>query len=225
MTGVGLPGGGRATTTTKNSKHMRTVLKNFVVIGLAGVLPGLGLRADEAKAATCPVAGATKEACCASTEACCPAKTAAAATCPADSQAKLVKISYKVTGMSCAACEAKVTGTLTKIEGVREPSACAESKQVKLAYDPAKVKEDQLMAAIIKTGFKVEAETVDLKVEGMKCSACSEKVSNKLAGVKGVSERKVCHEAQNAVVTFDPNKVSRKDIIAAIDSTGFKVAQ
>ena len=206
------------------------MLKNFVVIGLAGTLPALGLLAGGeacAAAATCPVAGAAKEACCASTEACCAskAKAAVAATCPADSQAKLVKISYKVTGMTCAGCETKVTGVLSKIEGVKEPAACAESKQVKLAYDPTKVKEDQLMAAINKTGFKVEAETIDLKVEGMKCGACSDKVGQKLAAVKGVSEQKVCHEGQNALVTFDPNKVSRKDIIAAIDSTGFKVAQ
>jgi len=205
----------------------RTILKNFVVIGLASTLPALALLADGACASTttCPAAGAAKEACCAATEACCASKAAAASTCPADSQAKLVKISYKVTGMTCAGCETKVTGVLSKIEGVSEPAACAESKQVKLAYDPTKVKEDQLMAAINKTGFKVEAETIDLKVEGMKCGACSDKVGKKLAGVKGVSEQKVCHEGQQALVTFDPTKVSRKDIIAAIDSTGFKVAQ
>jgi copper ion binding protein len=200
---------------------MRNTLKNLVVIGVAGTLPALALLAEE----TCPASAAAKEACCATADACCASKAVAAATCPADSQAKLVKVSYKVAGMSCAACETKVKGELAKIAGVSEPAACAESKQVKLAYDPAKVKEDQLMAAINKIGFKVEAEMVDLKVEGMKCTACSTKVSQKLAAVKGVSEQQVCHEGQKALVTFDPNKVSRKDIIAAIDSTGFKVAQ
>lgn len=200
---------------------MRNTLKNLVVIGVAGTLPALALLAEE----TCPVSAAAKEACCATADACCASKAVAAAACPADSQAKLVKVSYKVAGMSCVACETKVKAELAKIAGVSEPAACAESKQVKLAYDPTKVKEDQLMAAINKTGFKVEAELVDLKVEGMKCAACSTKVSQKLAAVKGVSEQKVCHEGQKALVTFDPNKVSRKDIIAAIDSTGFKVAQ
>lgn len=209
---------------------MRTVLKTLVALGLTTTLSSLALVADgacaTAAAGTCPATAAAKDAaCCASKEACCKTTaTAAANTCPA-SDSKLVKVSYRVSGMTCAGCESKVTGALSKIAGVSEPAACAESKAVKLAYDPTKVKEDQLLAALNKTGFKVEAETIDLKVDGLKCGACSDKVSKKLASVKGVQEQKVCHEGQKAVVTFDPHKVSRKDIIAAIDTTGFKVVQ
>jgi copper ion binding protein len=210
---------------------MRTVLKTLVALGLTTTLSNLALLADGAcatAAGTCPATAAAKDAaCCASKEACCATTataTAAANTCPASSS-KLVKVSYRVNGMTCVGCETKVTGALSQIAGVSEPAACAQSKAVKLVYDPTKVKEDQLLAAINKTGFKVEAETIDLKVDGLKCGACSDKVSKKLASVKGVQEQKVCHEGQKALVTFDPHKVSRKDIIAAIDTTGFKVVQ
>ncbi len=199
---------------------MQRLIKNLVLLGLTTTLPSLALVAGEEccqAGATCPVAGAAKDACC--------AEKTAAVTKAAAAHSKLVKVDYKVTGMTRGGCETKVKDALAKIEGVSEPSACSDAKQVKLAYDASKVKEEQLMAAINKLGFKVEAETVDLKVEGLKCGACSEKVSKKLASVKGVSEQKVCHEAQHAVVTFDPNKVSRKDIVAAIDGTGFKVVQ
>ncbi len=127
--------------------------------------------------------------------------------------------------MTCEACETKLTKVLAAIDGVAEPSACAQSKVAKVAYNPKKVKDQQVIAAINKAGYKVTAETMTVKVDGMSCGACSDKVSKKLASVKGVTEQKVCHESKQAVITFDPAKVSAKDVLAAIDSTGFKTVQ
>jgi copper ion binding protein len=200
---------------------MRTLIKTLLTLGVATALPTLtraGGEACAAAAGTCPASAAAKAG------ECCPASGATAAAKTAKND-KLVKVDYKVSGMTCAGCETKLTTALNAIDGVSDASACSESKMAKLAFDPAKVKDDQLLAAITKAGFKVEAETVALKVDGMTCGACSDKVSKKLASVKGVSEQKVCHESKQAVVTFDPAKVSQKDILAAIDTTGFKVVQ
>jgi Cu+-exporting ATPase len=127
--------------------------------------------------------------------------------------------------MTCEACETKLTKALAAIDGVTEPAACAQSKTAKLAYNPKKVKDQQVIAAINKAGFKVADETVTVKVDGMTCGACSDKVSQKLASVKGVKDQKVCHDSKQAVVTFDPAKVSQKDVLAAIDATGFKTVR
>jgi copper chaperone CopZ len=81
------------------------------------------------------------------------------------------------------------------------------------------------MAAIHKAGFKVSAEMVEVKVDGMKCGACSTKVSKALAGLKGVEKQEVCHESGKALVKFDPNTISRQKVLAAIDGTGFKTIQ
>ena len=113
------------------------------------------------------------------------AKTKKAAAAKTD---KLVKVDYKVAGMTCTACETKLTKVLSAIDGVSEPSACSQSKLAKVSYDPARVKDEQLIQAINKAGFKVEAETIAVKVDGMTCGTCSDKVSKKLASVKGVSE-------------------------------------
>ena len=209
---------------------MRTLIKTLLTLGVATALPSLTRAADTCAATgTCPAGAAAKTAeCCSATAAkageCCAAPGAAVAAKTVKND-KLVKVDYKVAGMTCAGCETKLTTALNAIDGVSEASACSESKLAKLAFDPAKVKDDQLIAAINKAGFKVEAETIAVKVDGLSCSACSDKVSKKLASVKGVSAQKVCHEAKQAVVTFDPAKVSRKDVLAAIDTTGFKVVQ
>jgi copper ion binding protein len=201
---------------------MRTLIKSLFTLGVATALPTLihaGGEACATAAGTCPAS--------AKAGACCPATGATATTTatPSVKDAKTMKVDYKVTGMTCGACETKLTTALKGIDGVADATACADSKKATLTFDPAKVKDEQVLAAVKKAGFKVEAETIAVKVDGMSCGACSDKVSKKLASVKGVSEQKVCHEAKEAVVTFDPAKVSRKDVLAAIDTTGFKVVQ
>lgn len=206
---------------------MKNLFKLPLTLSMAVALPALTLAGDQA---TCPATKATCTAGAAKADACC---SAATATCPVSGATtkvtstgdRLIQAQFKVSGMTCAACETSVTKALKAIEGVKEASACAESKVAKVAYNPEKVKDRQLAAAIRKAGYKVEAETIAVKVDGLSCGACSDKVGKKLAGLKGVTEQKVCHESKQAVVTFDPEKVSTKDILAAIDSTGFKVAQ
>lgn len=215
--------GGCAETKTSNvaMKSMKYLFQPLLALSMAAALPLLSLAEDKA---TCPATAAKSDACCPSKKAAvCPVSGATTQLTP--SAQGLIHAQFKVEGMSCAACETKVTKALNAIEGVKQASACAESKLAKVSYNPEKAKDRDLAAAIRQAGFKVQAETVALKVDGMSCTACSDKVAKKLAALKGVSEQKVCHKAKQATVTFDPEKVSTKDILAAINATGFKVVQ
>lgn len=138
---------------------------------------------------------------------------------------KLASAEYKVKGLSCGACEKKLTTALTKLDGVAKPTACSKSNTTKFSFDPKKIKKAQLVAAIEKAGYKVEAEVLNVKVNGLACGACSSKVGKTLTSLKGVKSQEVCHESKKAVVAFDPKKVSSKEVIAAIDKTGFKVVR
>jgi Cu+-exporting ATPase len=178
----------------------------FIVLVLLGALATPALAHDAAPGA-CPAAAA----------ACC--ESSAAACCAAP----VAKTQFQVSGLAGSECASKVQAALAKLEGVSEASACAESKTVSVSFDAAKVKEKKLVAAIRKAGFKVDSETVDLRVDGMTGAACSAKLDSALAKLKGVSEQKVCHEAKNAVVTFDPAKLSREKVVAAIAKAGFTV--
>jgi len=68
------------------------------------------------------------------------------------------QVSLPVEGMACEACSTKVGKTLTSLDGVISGSACHESKKATVLYDPAKVKAEQLIAAINGAGFKASAE-------------------------------------------------------------------
>jgi len=207
-------------------KSMKQKTSTFIAVAALVLAPAM-LRAQLADEASKP----TDAACSVGT---CPLTSQAkASVCPAGcekpccaaAQANLIKVQYEVKDLACAACETKVTQALASIDGVGQTAACSKEKQVNVAYDAKKLKEKQLMAAIHKAGFKVSAETVEVKVDGMSCGACSAKVNKALAGLKGVQKQEVCHESGKALVKFDPNTISRQKVLAAIDETGFKTVQ
>jgi copper ion binding protein len=138
---------------------------------------------------------------------------------------KLAVAQYKVKGMSCGACEGKLTGELQKVAGVSEPKACAESGMAKLSYDAEKVKKEDLIAAIRRAGYTVDAEVVELKVEGVHCSGCTGEITKALDATKGVKSHKVSHEDKRAVVTFDPATTCVDSVVAAIGRSGFEAVQ
>ncbi|MCX8156261.1 MAG: cation transporter [Verrucomicrobiae bacterium] len=79
-----------------------------------------------------------------------------------------------------------------------------------------------LAAVTVLAAVAAQAETVNLKIEGMSCPhGCVAKVDAALAKVKGVTARKV--ELGKAEVTFDEKQTSKKEIATAIKKAGFKV--
>lgn len=65
-------------------------------------------------------------------------------------------------------------------------------------------------------------ETTTIKVTGMTCGGCSGSVTRVLSELPGVAQAEVTLEPGQAVVTYDPSKVSREALCAAIDDAGFE---
>ena len=60
------------------------------------------------------------------------------------------------------------------------------------------------------------------EVSGMTCGGCSSGLRLEVKKIEGVEDVKVSHEESFAAVTYDPDKVSTKDILKAIEKMGFK---
>ena len=61
---------------------------------------------------------------------------------------------------------------------------------------------------------------VILKIDGMHCSKCGERLENALSKREGIISCKVSFEDKEAVIKYD--KISIKDIESYIDDIGFK---
>ena len=76
------------------------------------------------------------------------------------------KISVDVLGMTCAACSTRVEKALNKQEGVKASVNLLANKAT-IEFDENKVKEEDLIKIIEKTGYNVPLERRNLMVEGM----------------------------------------------------------
>ena len=66
-------------------------------------------------------------------------------------------------------------------------------------------------------------ERVSYVVKGMTCGGCSSAITKSLEKVEGVSVVKVCHESGCAVVDYDPTKIKKVDVAAAINQGKFAI--
>jgi mercuric ion binding protein len=63
--------------------------------------------------------------------------------------------------------------------------------------------------------------TVTLTVKGMTCGGCVLSTRKVLTRLEGVTNADVSYEKGTAVVTYDPSKVTVKDMVAAIKTLGY----
>lgn len=66
-------------------------------------------------------------------------------------------------------------------------------------------------------------ETIELVVQGMSCQHCVKAVKGALAALAGVAEVEVSLERKTATVAYDPAKVGRPAMKAAIEEAGYTV--
>lgn len=69
-------------------------------------------------------------------------------------------ISVSVPSMDCPACATGLEASLRRVPGVKQVTVNFDSKLAALAYDPAVVSRDQLLAVIDASGFPAERSTL-----------------------------------------------------------------
>jgi len=62
-----------------------------------------------------------------------------------------------------------------------------------------------------------------LKIVGMHCATCAITIENKLRSLNGVIKADVSLASEDAVVTYDPSKISLKDIVRTVRNLGYDV--
>ena len=65
-------------------------------------------------------------------------------------------------------------------------------------------------------------EKTELKIEGMHCGACATGIQMLVSQMEGVKSIFVDYNAKKGTVEFDPSKVSKDEIIKAIEELGYK---
>jgi len=73
-----------------------------------------------------------------------------------ESIAKGNKAELKITGMSCAACSAKIEKKLNKLEGIEKATINLATERASIEYDVSKIKVSDMVKSIQALGYEAE---------------------------------------------------------------------
>ena len=93
-------------------------------------------------------------------------------TAPNADQDKTKKITLVVNGMTCVSCEHHIESEVIKLSGIFSVKASYEKKSAVVEYNPLKVDEEKIVAAINQTGYIVD-QTVRLFQEKTISNCCA----------------------------------------------------
>ncbi len=71
---------------------------------------------------------------------------------------------------------------------------------------------------------KTASARLDLKISGMTCASCVARIEKVLSRQDGVSAARVNLPAEKGVVEYDPDRITPEELMAVVDSLGFKAA-
>ncbi len=135
----------------------------------------------------------------------------------------------QVGGMDCASCAAKIETAVEQLPGVVEVSVSAATERMIVSYDPQQVTESAIQTRVAKLGYTIAVEqpasnrTIDVRVSGMDCPSCVDKISTSLERVPGVNEASVNFGAGKVRVAYDPRQVSETTLQRHISALGYNV--
>ena len=68
-------------------------------------------------------------------------------------------------------------------------------------------------------------ENITLKIKGMKCTGCSQRVERALENTDGIKNASVDLESREAKISYNKDEISVKEICDTIVDVGFEVEE
>lgn len=133
------------------------------------------------------------------------------------------QINLPITGITCAACVRNVERALNKQDGVSKAVVNFATEHAVVQYDDSTLKLADLIHHIDHAGYGVATAQLELPITGMTCAACVRNVERAVNRVNGVLDVVVNLATEKAQVHYVPGTVSRRDLVAAVEASGYGV--
>lgn len=137
--------------------------------------------------------------------------------------------SYKINGMTCAACAKAVERAVKKLDGTADVMVNLATEKLTLTYDEEKVKPRDIIDAVAKAGYEALAESnskeVSIPIEGMTCAACAKSIERTVGKLSGVESVSVNLATEKANIKYNPAELRLSEIKQAIAKAGYKALE
>ena len=132
------------------------------------------------------------------------------------------KQSFKIIGMSCSACAARVEKVTSQLDGVFQASINFATEKLKIEFDENVVTSEQIKEIIENAGYKaiddILEKEITIPIGGMSCAACSQRVQKVLSELNGVINASVNIATEKATVKYNPSVVRISQIKSVISN-------
>ena len=137
----------------------------------------------------------------------------------------LKKESFRVSGMSCASCAARIEKVLNKLSGIYNATVNFANESLQVEYDEDEISLEEIKEKLKKLGFELKGnnKSTSFKVEGMTCSACAARIEKVTSKMDGVESSNVNFANSTLNISFDKDKLSTNDIKAKVEKLGCKL--
>ncbi len=139
------------------------------------------------------------------------------------------RVTLVLEGMSCANCANTIERSLQKAAGVQSARVNFAVEKAYIEYEPQKTSVDALIDVVQDAGYEAKAEAneresqVSLRIGGMTCSACSQRIEKSLRKTPGVTTANVNLTVEKASVAYDPDRVKLAELKTVIRDAGYEV--
>src|SRR5579883_3479667 len=135
------------------------------------------------------------------------------------------QVEIPVQGMDCTECTQHVQQALETLPGVENVCVLLSAEKAILQIDPLQVDVAALRKAVEGAGYSVPLQTLELSIQGMDCTECTQHVQQALCTLSGVASAQVYLASEKAVVHYAPAHVDFFALRTAVEAAGYHVAE
>lgn len=137
----------------------------------------------------------------------------------------LKRIDLPITGMSCAACAARIEKGLRNLEGVSQATVNFAAERATILFNPEKTDLSRFIEKVEDLGYGARVEKVSLPIQGMTCASCVSRVEKAIRSVKGVLRANVNLATEKAMIEYIPEVVSIGDFKKVVEDIGYRILE
>ena len=138
------------------------------------------------------------------------------------------QISFQIEGMTCSNCSNTIEKKLNSLDGIYNANINIATEKGQVQFDTSKIKLEDIRLVVDKLGYKAkleekETEKITLKIRGMTCTACANKIEKTLSKLDGVVLANVNFPAEKVIVEYNPSTVRIFDMQKKVSSLGYEL--
>ncbi|MCY4551833.1 MAG: heavy metal translocating P-type ATPase [Defluviicoccus sp.] len=133
-----------------------------------------------------------------------------------------VQFSFRVEGMTCANCSARVERALGRVPGVAEVNVNLATEKASVVADDGGPAAAALFERVEAAGYRPVSDRLEIGVGGMTCANCSSRVERRLRSMHGVLAADVNLATARASVSFLPEIVGARDMAETVRAAGYE---